>query len=289
LVGAPADRFVISRHNVGPFHNGPWHRQLGQWVERRADLVIAISEAVREQTTDHLRIGPEKIRTIHYGIDPEPFRSVPPSARERPRAEWGIRDDALVIGTIGRLVPQKALHVLLAGYARYSRVASRPSSLVVVGSGPLENELKALAVELRLGDSAIWTGFRDDTPAIMSALDVFALASDFEGFGLVLLEAMAAGKPVVATMVSAIPEVVKADVTGLLCPPGDPIAFGNALARIEDETLRKTMGAAGRARVAEFALDRMVEDTMKVYRDVLNADRMGRSPYRYGNETIGGE
>ncbi len=102
----------------------------------------------------------------------------------------------------------------------------------MVGYGPLEAELKARSLELGLADAVVWAGFRDDIPAVMSSFDVFALSSQYEGFGLVLLEAMAAGKPVVATNVSAIPEVVEEDVTGLLVPADDPDALSAAIVKL---------------------------------------------------------
>ena len=180
-------------------------------------------------------------------------------------------NDTVVIGTVGRLVPQKALHVLLEGYAHYRALSSRPSRLVVVGSGPLESELKARAVELGLADAMVWAGFREDIPVVMSSLDVFALSSQYEGFGIVLLEAMAAGKPVVATKVSAIPEVIEDCVTGLLCPVGDACAFGAAIKQLENTALLEKLGTAGRKRAGEFTMDRMVDATLAAYAEALGA------------------
>jgi glycosyltransferase involved in cell wall biosynthesis len=269
LGGKTTDRFVISRHNEGQFYKGVAHRQVGTWVERRADIVIAISKSVRDQTCRYLNVAPERIRTICYGIDPEPYRRVPPAARKRLRAQWGVPDDAFLIGTVARLVPQKAVHVLLEGYARYRRTARHPSYLVVVGRGALEAELKTLSVNLGLEGAVIWAGFREDIPVVMNALDLFALSSQFEGFALVLLEAMSAGKAIIATRVSAVPEVVEDGVTGLLCPPGDPAAFGECLRKMEDAALRAGLGAAGSARANAFTLERMVEETLVAYRELL--------------------
>src|SRR5262249_17815457 len=157
----------------------------------------------------------------------------------------------LVVGTVGRLAPQKGLHVLLEGFARYRALASQPSRLIMVGRGPLETELRARSLELGLADAVVWAGFRDDIPAVMSSFDVFGLSSQYEGCGLVLLEAMTAGKPVVATKVSAIPELVEDGITGLLSPVGDPVAFGGAILRLEDTALREKLGTAGRKRAGE--------------------------------------
>ncbi len=272
--GGPTRAFVLTRHNDEGFYHGPWHRELGAWVARRADLVIAVSDAVRDQTHRYLGLSPAKTRTIRHGIDPAPFARVSTFERNRLRTEWGAVDnDTLVVGTVGRLAPQKATHVLLEGFARYRTRSSRPSRLVVVGSGSLENELKARSVELGLAGSVVWAGFREDIPAVMSSFDVFALSSEYEGFGIVLLEAMAAGKPIVATKVSAIPEVVEDGETGLLCPVNDPSEFSAALLQLEDSSLREKLGTAGRKRAHDATMDSMIDETLAAYAGVLDASR----------------
>ncbi len=271
--GAPARVFVLTRHNDEGFYHGPWHRELGDWVARRADVVIAVSDAVRDQTHRYLGVSPANTRTIQHGIDTEPFSRITSAERNRLRSEWGAVDDTVVVGTVGRLAPEKALHVLLEGFARYRALARQPSRLVVVGCGPLEAELKARSIELGLADAVVWAGFREDIPAVMSSFDVFALSSQYEGFGIVLLEAMAAGKPVVATKVSAIPEVVEDGVTGLLGPADDPYAFSAALLQLEASSLRQKLGMAGRKRASKFIMDRMIDETLAAYAGALDAPR----------------
>jgi len=261
---------VISKHNDEPFYYWPALEGLGRWVARRARRMIVISDAVRAYMRDRLGISDALMRTVHYGIDPRPYDAVDPQASERLRAAWGAEPGDLVIGTVARLVPQKALHVLLTAFARFAATAQCRSRLVLVGNGPLLGELQALAHQLGIGDAVVWAGFRDDIPTVMAAFDVFALTSIYEGFGLVLLEAMAAGRPVVATAVSAIPEVVADGETGLLCAVGDANAIAAAFRRLEDAALRGRLGEAGRARAREvFALDRMTDATLAIYRDCL--------------------
>jgi glycosyltransferase involved in cell wall biosynthesis len=269
--GGSARAFVLTRHNDEGFYRGPLHREVGAWVARRADIVIAVSDTVREQTHRYLGVSPTKTRTIRHGIDSEPFARTTAAERNRLRAEWGATDDTVVVGTVGRLTPQKGLHVLLEGFAHYRVLTSRPSRLVLVGCGPLETELKARSLELGLADVVVWAGFRDDIPAVMSSFDVFALSSHYEGFGIVLLEAMTAGKPLVATNVSAIPELVEDGINGLLSPGGDPVAFSGAILRLEDKALREKLGMAGRKRAGEFTLDRMVDATLAAYGRALDA------------------
>lgn len=259
---------VISKHNDEPFYRGVGQHWLGCWVARRAARLIAISDAVNRYACANLGLAAAKVTTVHYGIDPAPYRAVAAEAATALRALWNVPRDAWIIGTVARLVPQKALSVMLEGYSRYHANATRPSRLVLVGRGPLEDELKALATRLGIADQVVWAGFREDIPVVMQAFDCFALTSEYEGFGLVLLEAMAAAKPVVATAVSAIPEVVVDGETGILCPARDVAAVAAAFLRLEDTVLRSRLGEAGRRRAAEFfTLECMMSKTQKIYRE----------------------
>jgi len=146
--------------------------------------------------------------------------------------------------------------------------------LLLVGDDPFgdgRQRTEALARELDLGSACVFTGVRRDVPDLMAASDVFVMSSLWEGLGLVFLEAMATGLPVVSTRVSAIPEVVVDGETGLLVPPADDAALADALVRLAREpALRARLGAAGRARVRErFGLERMIDETLAVYAEVL--------------------
>lgn len=266
----PAPAMVISKHNDEPFYRGVGQRRVGRWVSRRAARMIAISDAVNAYARKHLDMPASRVTTVHYGIDPGPYERVSESQRADVRAGWGIPSDAWVIGTVARLVPQKALHVLLKAYARYGALARQDSRLVLVGRGPLEDELRTLARQLGLEDKIIWAGFREDIPAVMNAFDIFALTSSYEGFGLVLLEAMAAARPVVASLVSAIPEIVQHEVTGLLCEAGDHEGFAQALLRLEQVDVRDRLGKAGHERaLTRFTIARMTEATLSIYKECL--------------------
>jgi glycosyltransferase involved in cell wall biosynthesis len=159
---------------------------------------------------------------------------------------------------------------MLAAYATYRDQATQESRLVLVGRGPLEAELKALADRLGLANVVVWAGFKEEIPVAMNAFDCFALTSLNEGFGLVLLEAMAAARPVVATAVSAIPEIVSDGETGILCAPQDSDSVARALLRMEKVHVRRQLGSAGAARAASiFTLDHMLDKTLSVYRECL--------------------
>jgi glycosyltransferase involved in cell wall biosynthesis len=263
---------IISKHLDFDFAPAPGSSVLERWCAARAAAVIAISDAVRRYFEGRwpARLA-ERLTTIHYGIDLAPYPVV--SADRSPlRAEWGLQPDHLVVGTAARLTPQKALDVMLRGFAlATARAPELKLRLVLVGRGKLEAELRQLAADLAIADKVVFAGFRQDMPAVMSAYDIFALTSVFEGFGLVLLEAMAAARPVVASGISAIPEVVRDGETGLLVPPRDPQAFADAVVRLGDPVLRERLGAAGRQRASDaFAPARMVERTLALYDKVAS-------------------
>ncbi|MEO5657932.1 MAG: glycosyltransferase family 4 protein, partial [Nitrospiria bacterium] len=182
-----------------------------------------------------------------------------------------------LIGTVARLVTQKALHVLLEGYARYRECATCPSRLVLVGTGPLREALEAQTVSLGIADSVMWAGFREDIPTVHAAIDLFVLTSAYEGFGLVLLEAMAAARPVLATRVSAIPEVVADGITGRLVDAGAPEQIAAGIKEFEDADRRRAFGEAGRQRAGKvFGLEQMIDRTIGVYRNCV--DLQTRTP-----------
>lgn len=262
--------FIISKHNDERFFPGWGQRIVGRWVLSRAKRVIAISGAVHRYVEANLSPRSGQVVAVHYGIDPEPYRAITPEVVSGVRACWGIPEGAHVIGTVARFVPQKALHVLLKAYASYRASALRDSRLVLVGRGPLEGELKQLATALGIESTVVWAGFREDIEAVMLAFDCFALTSKYEGFGLVLLEAMAAGRPVVATAVSAIPEVVANGVTGILCSEGNVESVAAAFSRLAEPVLQLALGEAAVLRIEKsFSIDSMVSKTMTIYRECL--------------------
>jgi glycosyltransferase involved in cell wall biosynthesis len=276
LLGDSRTPYVVSKHNDERFFAGPGSVWLSRWAARRASSVIAISDAVRQYMVRRGVHRPARIVTIHYGMDAGPYRAVTPAETGALRAAWGVPPDTFLVGTVARLAPQKALHVLLEGFALYLKSAAVPARLAVVGRGPLEETLKAHAKKLGIESAVVWGGFRSDIPTVMKAFDAFALTSVYEGFGLVLLEAMAAGKPVVATQVSAIPEVVADGLTGILIPPGEPQALAAALSRLEVREERESLGARGLERaLSVFDPGTMARKTMSRYSDAV---RGGKAP-----------
>jgi glycosyltransferase involved in cell wall biosynthesis len=186
------------------------------------------------------------------------------------RNELGATDSNPVIGTIGRLHHEKGLDVFLNAAAR---IAARWSDarFVIIGSGPDRAALESHAERVGIGSNVAFLGERGDAQELLGAMDLFVLSSPEEGMPNVVLEAMAAARPVVATSVGGTPEVVVDGVTGLLVPPGNPERLAAAIeAVLADSARMKAMGRQGRERVQKhFRVDTMVARTVAVYEELL--------------------
>lgn len=254
--------FVSSRHNDDRYLLGPF-RYVDRGTMRGARRIVAISDAVR---VFHERAGlpADKLVTIHYGLD-----ELPAAESETTPADAGIPDGAPLVLEVGRLIAQKDHATLLRAFA-HVREEHPGARLAILGWGPLEDETRALAASLGLAEAVTIPG-RVEPRAWLERADVFAHTPRWEGFGIVLLEAMLAGLPIVATNVSAIPEVVADGETGALVPAGDVDGAAAAISRLlADEDTRRALGEAGRQRAREhFSVARMTDATIDVYREAL--------------------
>jgi len=254
--------FVSTRHNDDRYLMGPF-RHIDRLFAHRCRGIIAISDAVR-LFLEESGLPREKLVTIHYGLD-----ELPPERSETTPAALGLAAEAPLVLAIGRLIAQKDHATLLQAFARAH--AGRPEAkLAILGAGPLEQETRRLVAELDLEDAVLLPG-RQAPRDWLERATLFAHSSAWEGFGIVLLEAMLAGLPVVATRISAVPEIVADGETGLLVPPGDAEALGNAIERLLAEPgLARSFGDAGLARAhAEFSVARMTDATLAVYDEAL--------------------
>lgn len=247
---------VSTKHNDDPFRLGPF-RPVERALGRRAARLIAISESVRRYCVEAVGLPAAKVTVVRYGLDALP-------------APWGdtgsldLPPGARVLLCVARLAEQKGVDVAIRALARVRE--RQPSAvLVVLGEGPERPRLETLAgagVHLpgRVGDVATW----------YRRAELVVHPTRWEGFGLALLEAMLAGKPVVASRVGAVPEIVADGETGLLVPADDERALADALlALLDDPTRARAMGAAGLARArSEFSVARMADETAAVYADV---------------------
>jgi glycosyltransferase involved in cell wall biosynthesis len=267
LAGTPV--IVHTAHGWSFNQQQPWHTYwLYVWLERFcARFAGAIVVVGRPDRTEGiaLRIGrPEQYRLIRSGIEVDAYRDVPIS-RDEARARLGLPRDAFVIGSVGRLAEQKAPLDLLEAFVPIAR--ARPEArLVYVGDGSQRTELEAAIVRHGLADRVVLAGLRRDVPELLRAFDVFALASRWEGLPRVFPQAMAAGLPIVATMVDGAPDAITPGVNGWLVDVGDMAAMAQRLGALAaDPAMARRMGAAGRARVDEFSAQRMVHDLSELY------------------------
>ena len=259
--------FVSSRHNDDRYLLGPF-RHVDRMFARRARRIIAISDAVR-LFLERAGLPDEKLVTVHYGLDALPEAPSLPSP-----AELGLPPAAPLLLAVGRLIAQKDHATLLRAFARTH--ADHPDAvLAILGSGPLEDETRALVRRLGLDEAVLLPG-RLEIHDWLERADVFVHTSRWEGFGIVLLEAMLAALPIVATRVSAVPEVVADGATGILVEPGDVSGLSASLSRLlADPDHAAALGRAGLERArSEFSVARMVDDTTAVY-DAATATGMG--------------
>lgn len=270
-------RVVFTMHAFASRDFQPaWRKRVLLGVERALDRCtdhyVATTERVKRQIVDKRIAASERISVVPLGIPLPPLPVL--EQRLRARRLLGVREDEVLIGTAGRLETQKGVAYLVRAFAQL-HAALPATRLAIFGDGPLRPALAAEVRRLGLERAVLFAGWRDDMAAIMCALDVFCLASLWETFGYVLLEAMAAGVPVVATDVDGIPEVTDGGRCAALVPPADAQALAAALSGlIADAGRRAGLAAAGRARVErEFALPRMIAGMEALYETLTAAAR----------------
>ena len=251
-------QLFTSRHNAEPFFPGAPRvvsNLLSHLVEIRSIKIIAISNAVKNFLVLRGEIThSENIEVVHYGYR---MRNGGNAARE---SETG---QIFRLGTISRLTDQKDIPTLLSAFLEY-RAGSPASALSILGAGPLESELKNLAKSLGISESVDFLGRSSQIYDFLSGLDAFILTSKYEGFGMVLLEAMDAGIPVIASNNSAIPEVLGNDFPGL-CTTGESKEFCQKINLLNDPVYRKLILDKQSARLQLFGAEVMSQKINQVY------------------------
>jgi glycosyltransferase involved in cell wall biosynthesis len=240
-------------------------------LARRTDRLLAVSETVREEL---LRLGigtAATFRVMPLGLDLAPLVESA-GLRGGLRTELGIPAEAPLCGIVARLVPIKAHEVFLDAAAAVARTMPE-SRFLVIGDGERRAELERRATRLGLAKQVRFLGWRRDLDRLYADLDIAVLTSRNEGSPVSLIEAMAAGCPVVATRVGGVPDLVEDGLTGLLTPPDDPEALAAALSALfRDPARRRTLGAAGQKRVVSaFAAERLLDDIDRLYTALLAA------------------
>ncbi len=274
---------VSGKHNDEQVLLRPWVSRVHGVLGNLPRVTIALSDHVGRFIAEHGRVRSDRIRRVYYGIDPGPFEEasrLDPDERAAGRAELGFGSDDVLFVCVARFAPQKAHDVLLRAL-RAAREEVPEARLLLVGDDPFGDgrvRAEALARELGLGDVVCFAGIRRDVPRLLALSDVFVMSSLWEGLGLVFLEAMATGLPVLATRVSAVPEVIQDGRTGRLAAPGDAASLAAGIVALAtDPEARRELGRAGHARVIEeFGIDRMVDETLAIYGELVNSPLQGR-------------
>ncbi len=232
------------------------------------DRIVTLTERGKREHVEFGVAGPEKFVVVHSGVELGPFLGVRADPEEIKR-NLGIAPGDRVVGSLGRLVPIKGHRYLIEAAGLVLR--KRPNvTFLLVGDGPLRRELEVLTEGLGIGHKVVFAGHREDEPEVLSAMDIFVLPSLNEGMGRVLVEAMAEGKPVVATDVGGVADVVEDRRTGILVPPRDPEALAEAILELLDDPEKaRRFGEAGRERASLFSVERMVEEIEELYEDLL--------------------
>ena len=238
---------------------------LSRWKYRQVDCFICASEAIRQMLIGD-GVPAVAAITVHEGIDTSRADAAPPASLHE---DLWLPHGAPVVGNVAALVPHKGQkHFVEAAAIALRQLPD--ARFVIAGEGELRPSLERQIKDHHLEKHVFLAGFRPDVLSVHKAFDVFVMSSVSEGLGTSLLDAMACGKPVVATRVGGIPEVVVDGETGFLVPPRDHEAMARAIVTLlEDEALRRRMGAAGLARArSRFSAERMVQDTLRVYQRV---------------------
>lgn len=265
-------KVIVAHEHTWSFQGRPLRRLLDREViARGSDAFVAVSREDRRKMIEIEGIDPADVVFLPNGIpDPSPSRGTDV------RAELGVTTERPTIGTVSVLRPQKAVEVLLEAVAIL--LADRPDlAAVIVGLGWDRERLEGIASRLGLDRAVTFAGQRGDIPDVLEALDVAVSSSDFEGSPLAIMEYMEAARPIVATAVGGVPDLIEDRVHGLLVPPRDPTALARAVARLlDDPALGRRLGQAAQARRRrEFSLEVMVRRVESLYERLYAAKAAG--------------
>jgi glycosyltransferase involved in cell wall biosynthesis len=245
-------------------------RLLERELARRTDALIAVSPQVRDDLV-RLGVAPAgRVAVVRLGLDLEQRVAAAPDARETTRRQLDLEPGRFAIGWFGRMTEIKRVDELLRAFARV-RATGIDAALVLVGDGPLRSDLESLAQDLGVARDCRFTGYREDVASAYAGMDVVALTSANEGTPVSVIEAQAAGLPVVSTDVGGVRDVVVDGDTGFLVGAGDVPAIADRLGELAaDEQLRAELGERGRARVVpRYGVPRLLDDMDRLYRTLI--------------------
>ncbi len=252
-------------------------RQLERTLARSTTALVAVSPQVRDDLVE-LNVAPAtQFAIVRLGIELDQRVSPASNGRAEMRRVLGIGEQPFTVGWIGRMTGIKRTDDALLAF-KSLRERGIDARLCLVGDGPDRDQVERRAHELGVMRETLFLGYQEQVASFFAAFDVFILPSANEGTPVTAIEALAAGKPVVATRVGGIPDVVRDGEDGFLVAPGDVDALADRLAQLAtDDKLRKRMGEAARSRVRErYSVERLVDDVDRLYRSLLEAEGLGR-------------
>ncbi len=243
-------------------------RKLGLWAIAHADAVIAVSSSLRSSVVQEYRARGTNIEVIPNGVDVTRFAPLPRSEAAKP---LGLPAEGPRILYVGAITRQKGLDYLLRGFAALLPESHEPVQLILVGEGDFQPRARVLARELGIDAHVVFAGKRpnDEIPLWINASDLLVLSSLREGFGVVLVEAMACGKPVVATACGG-PEDIVTRQTGILVPPGDEKALARAMLDVLRDGDRFRSPDIRQSALDNYAYDRIASRILTLYRRTVH-------------------
>ena len=241
---------------------------IDKFILYNCNKIICISQQIRKYFVKKINLPKNKLKVIYYGLNFDDFKK----KKKNNNLKINKKDlkNFFVICCIARHVEQKSLDFLIKTFYEFKNLDIK-SKLILVGSGPQTTKLKSMAKKLEVYEKIIWIEYAENVLEILKLSDVFVLPSKYEGFGLVLLEAMFAKKPIIATKVSAIPEVIQDNWNGLLIKHGDIKDFKRKLLKIKMSKInKKLIKNSQKTLKKKFNFNKMIIKTNKIYEEAIN-------------------
>lgn len=260
---------VASVHNVYTMDRKFHRRIMNKFLSRFSDKVVAVSETVKKDILKYDGLHEDEIMVIYNGIDTDSFVNRDGNAI---RKELGIPSDVPVIGTVGRLTPQKGQKCLIEAISRMKEKFTE-IMLLIVGEGPIKDELKDYVNTLNINKNVIFTGSRRDVPALLSAMDIFVLPSFWEGLPNALIEAMASGKPIIASDLPPVREIFDSEKVGVIVPVRDSTAISSSIeSLLNNKSRSETLGKFAKERAfSQFDIKTAVERYTSLFENILGS------------------
>ena len=264
-------KFYITKHldnNIIGGSNYKYHSIIASFINNiiflKANKIIAISNSVKRFfLTDIFKVNSDKIKLIYYGINNDYLKLL----RNKKHIYININSkNKIIFGSVGRLVKQKNFYLLIESFSLLINKYKINSYLIIAGDGPEKESLIEYSKKKNVYDKIIWTGNIKYLGNFLERIDIFCMTSKYEGLGLVLLEAMAYSKPIIAPNLSAFPEVIKHNINGLLVKKYNSISYSNAMLKMTNLNFRKKLSKNSKNILYEkFKFETMINKTLKLY------------------------